>query len=143
MRVIAITMGGMFGMILVMVQVEYAEYWFQDRQMPLLARLDTAADRCAAFKQYLAENPPDTPFQTPDLYSGAVENVYGGRPLYVLAFRARADMEGMIVFYYSGSRKWITTKRNNEDGMKRFHKTIAPLSRCDGPGEPIVRPRTE
>jgi hypothetical protein len=32
MRIIAITMGGMFGAILVSVQVEYAEYWFHDRQ---------------------------------------------------------------------------------------------------------------
>ena len=143
MRAIAITMGGMFGMILIVVQVGIAEEWFQDRQKPLLARLDTAPDRCATFKQYLAQNPPSGKFETPDLYHGAVENVYGGRPLYVLAFRAKADMEGMIVFYYSGSRKWIATKRNNEDGMKHFHKTIAPLSRCDGPGEPIVRPRTE
>ncbi len=49
----------------------------------------------------------------------------------------------MIVFYYSGSRKWITTKRNNEDGMKRFRETITPLARCDGPGEPVVRVRKD
>lgn len=139
MRVIAITMGGMFGMMLIPVQVDLAEEWFQDRQRPLLESLQTAPDRCAAFKQYLAQNPPSGKFETPDLYHGAVENVYGGRPLYVLAFRARADMESMIVFYYSGSRKWITTFRDHEDGMKRFRETIAPLARCDGPGEPIVR----
>ncbi len=143
MRVIAITMGGMFGAMLIPVQVDLAEEWFQDRQRPLLESLQAAPDRCAAFKQYLAENPPSSKFETPDLYHGAVENVYGGRPLYVLAFRARADMEGMIVFYYSGSRKWITTKRNHEDGMKSFRWNIARLNRCDGPGEPIVRPRTE
>ena len=143
MRVIAITMGGMFGAMLVVVQVEYAEYWFQHRQRPLLESLQAAPDRCAAFKQYLAQNPPSNKFETPDLYHGAVENVYGGQPLYVLAFRARADMEGMIVFYYSGSRKWITIKRSNEVGMKRFRETIAPLVRCDGPGEPIVRLRRD
>lgn len=85
MRIIAITMGGMFGAMLVPIQVEYAEYLFQDRQKPFLARLDAAPDRCEAFKQYLAENPPGSKFETPDLYSGAVENVYGGQPLYVLA----------------------------------------------------------
>ncbi len=132
-RIIAITMGGMFGGMLVPVQVGLAEEWFHDQQKPFLAQLDAAPDRCAAFKQYLAENPPSGKFETPDLYHGAVENVYSGRPLYVLAFRARADMEGMIVFYYSGSRKWVTTKRTNEERMKRYRATIAPLARCDGP----------
>jgi hypothetical protein len=143
MRVIAITMGGMFGMMLIPVQVDLAEEWFQDRQKSLLARLDVAPDHCAAFKLYLAENTPSGKFETPDLYHGAVENVYGGRPLYVLAFRARADMESMIVYYYSGSKKWITTFRDNERGMKGFRETIDPLVRCDGPGERIVRLRTE
>lgn len=143
MRIIAITMGGMFGMMLIPVQVGLAEEWFHDRQKPFLAQLDAAPDRCAAFKQYLAENPPSDEFETPDLYHGAVENVYGGRPLYVLAFRARADMESMIVYYYSGSKKWITTFRDNERGMKGFRETIDLLVRCDGPGKPIVRLRTE
>ncbi len=58
----------------------------------------------------------DTPFQTPDLYSGAVENLYGGQPQFVLAFHAKTDMDSMIVYYYSGSQKWITTFRDNERG---------------------------
>lgn len=138
MRIIALTMGGMFGAIFIPVQVELAEHWFRDRQQPLLESLLAAEDKCATFKRYLAENPPDTPFQTPDLYSGAVENVYGGQPQFVLAFRAKADMESMIVYYYSGSRKWITTFRNNERGMQPLIDRVKPLKRCDGPERPIV-----
>jgi hypothetical protein len=120
--------------------VELAEEWFQHRQKSLLESLQVAPDRCSTFKQYLAANPPGSLFETPDLYHGAVENVYGGRPQSVLAFRAKADMDSMIVYYYSGSRKWITTFRDNEEGIGAFRRTIARLVRCDGPGDPIVKP---
>jgi hypothetical protein len=139
MRIIALTMGGMFGAMAMPIQVQLAEQWFQERQNPLVESLRAAADPCATFKRYLADNPPDTPFQTPDLYSGAVENVYGGRPQFVLAFRAKSGGDGMIVYYHSGSRKWITTMRSNERGMVPLMVTIKPLARCEGPGEPIVR----
>jgi hypothetical protein len=51
----------------------------------------------------------------------------------VLAYRTTADFENLIVYYYSGSRKWIATYQNNKVGMREFTEKIEPLTRCDGP----------
>lgn len=131
-HVFAIVVGGMLGALWVVVQTSGAQSLHQRQQQPLVDALSTAAEACDAFTQYLYQQ-PHWP-KAPQLYHGAVGNLYGGKPQFVLAYRATADFESLIVYYYSGSRKWTVTYQNNPIGMRDFTEKITPLARCEVPG---------
>lgn len=131
MHLSAIVIGGFLGVVYVLAQTEAAQNLHRERQQPLVDAISTAPDACDAFTRYRREHRQDAR-NAPELYHGAVENVYGGTPQFVLAWRATGDFESLVVYYYSGSRKWIVSYLSNTNGMREFENRIAPLARCDG-----------
>lgn len=129
MHLSAVVIGGFLGTVYVLAQTNAAQTLHQERQQPLVDAISAAPDPCGAFKQYRREHPQEGR-EAPEMYHGAVENVYGGNPQFVLAYRAMTNFENLIVYYYSGSRKWIVTYLSNTAGMDEFKKKIEPLGRC-------------
>lgn len=130
MRFSALGLGGLVGALFVVMQLETSQEWSWQRQQPLVDALTSETDdQCAAFKRYLAEHPQKSG-RMPVLHFGAVPEQYDGQPLFVLAFHATDDLENLIYYYYSGSRKWKVTYTDNRRGMEEFKNSIAPLARC-------------
>jgi len=133
MHVFAIVIGGCLGALYVVAQTGAAQARHQRQQQPLVDAISNAPNACDAFKQYWRTQPPlgSTP---PQLYHGPVENLYGGKTQFVLAYRAITDFERLIVYYYSGSRKWTVSYQSNQIGMRDFTDKVQLLVRCEVPG---------
>lgn len=122
-----IAIGLMLGAAYVIWQTEAAQELHQKRQQPLVEALSDAPDHCAAFRQYFAEHPDA---ERPALYSGTHPERYQGLPQFVLAYDATANLEKLIVYYYSGSYKWKVTYKDNVAGMAEFNDYVATLPTC-------------
>ena len=124
MRLVAIGLGGVLGIGLATWQVTVSQEWFQQRWRSLIDTLDGASEPCFVFHNASAAS------QRGRLYVAVAPGANSEPPQFILAFGAKADLERVVIYYHSSSKRWIKIHADDKDGMDAFARAIEPMVQC-------------